>query len=59
MFLRNGNGSPRAQIRESAEGQRIYTPNGQCLGYYNERLDRTYTLNGQLVGSGNQLTSLL
>ena len=40
-------------------GQVIHDARGLLLGHYDPSRDRTYDARGNVVGSGNQLTSLL
>lgn len=48
-----------ATIDESGSRKIIRDKNGRALGSYDSKTDRTTDSNGRLVGSGNQLNSLI
>lgn len=37
----------------------LHDRNGKVLGFYNPKLDRTFSQNGAMIGTGNLLTTLL
>jgi hypothetical protein len=39
--------------------EKIYTPIGYYLGYYDKALDKTYASGGSYIGPGNQLMTLI
>jgi hypothetical protein len=39
--------------------EKIYTPIGFYLGYYDKALDKTYASGGNYIGPGNQLMTLI
>ena len=47
-------------LMESGSNQdKIYTPIGGYLGYYDKALDKTYGSGGNYIGPGNQLMTLI
>lgn len=47
-------------LRESnSQQEKIYTPIGYYLGYYDKALDKTYASSGRYIGPGNQLMTLI
>lgn len=59
-WIKSPNGAAQARISTDAnDNQRIYTPNGQYLGWYNARNNTTYNANGSAFCSGNGLMSLI
>lgn len=47
-------------LRESnSQQEKIYTPIGYYLGYYDKSLDKTYASSGRYIGPGNQLMTLI
>ena len=39
--------------------EKIYTPIGFYLGYYDKAIDKTYTYSGSYIGPGNQIMTLI
>jgi hypothetical protein len=39
--------------------EKIYTPIGYYLGYYDKALDKTYSSSGKYIGPGNHLMTLI
>ena len=48
-----------AMISRDTNIDRIYTPNGRYLGYYDKSLDKTYEAEGKYIGPGDQLMRLI
>lgn len=46
-------------IKDFGDKKTLTNSNGKVLGSYDPRQDKTYNATGGLVGSGNQLSSLL
>lgn len=47
-------------LRESnSQQEKIYTPIGYYLGYYDKALDKTYASSGRYIGPGNHLMTLI
>ena len=44
---------------DNSQQEKIYTPNGAYLGYYNKVLDKTYTSSGKYIGPGNKIMTLI
>jgi len=48
-----------ALMESGSSKDKIYTPNGGYLGYYDKSLDKTYDDGGKYIGPGNQLMTLI
>jgi hypothetical protein len=46
-------------MERNSQQEKIYTPIGFYLGYYDKALDKTYGNGGNYIGSGNQLMTLI
>jgi len=48
-----------ALMENNSSNDKIYTPNGRYLGYYDKSIDKTYDDGGKYIGPGNQLMTLI
>jgi hypothetical protein len=48
-----------AFMENNTQQEKIYSPGGYYLGYYDKYLDKTYSSSGKYIGSGNQLMTLI
>jgi hypothetical protein len=48
-----------ALLESTSQQEKIYTPIGYYLGYYDKALDKTYASSGRYIGPGNQLMTLI
>jgi len=48
-----------ALLESNSQQEKIYSPIGGFLGYYNRMLDKSYTSSGKYIGPGNQLMTLI
>lgn len=48
-----------ALMESNSQQEKIYTPIGFYLGYYDKALDKTYGSGGNYIGPGNQLMTLI
>jgi hypothetical protein len=48
-----------ALMENNSQQEKIYTPIGYYLGYYDKALDKTYASSGNYIGPGNQLMTLI
>lgn len=48
-----------ALMEGNVQQEKIYTPIGYYLGYYDRALNKTYSSSGKYIGPGNQLMTLI
>lgn len=48
-----------ALMERGSNRDKIYTPNGAYLGYYDKYLDKTYDSGGKYIGPGDLLMTLI
>ena len=48
-----------ALLESTSQQEKIYTPIGYYLGYYDKGQDKTYASSGRYIGPGNQLMTLI
>ena len=46
-------------MESNSQQEKIYTPIGYYLGYYDKALDKTYASKGSYIGPGNQLMAFI
>ena len=57
--IQDYSGKVIALVENNQWQEKIYTPIGGYLGYYDKALDKTYAISGSYVGPGNQLMTLI
>jgi hypothetical protein len=57
--IQDYSGKVIALMESTTQQEKIYTPIGFYLGYYDKALDKTYGSGGNYIGPGNHLMTLI